>query len=224
MPLTLAFDCAVSGLSVAVTGGARPALRTRSGRDQPARLLPEIASALATAGADRRDIELIAVTIGPGSFTGVRVGLATARGLALGLGVPLAGLATTEILAAQAPTGTGRIAVGVVDSRLGDWFAALPGQPPELMTAATLRERAAGRALALIGPDAEGLATALRGLGADAIAQAQPLDANMLAQLAAGQGVDHWRRRNEAEGLPRPLYLRGVNVTSPDGSRRTVDT
>ena len=36
-------------------------------------------------------------------------------------------------------------------------------------------------------------------------------------------GIEGWRARNRAEGLPRPLYLRGVNVTSPDGTRRTVE-
>jgi tRNA threonylcarbamoyladenosine biosynthesis protein TsaB len=45
----------------------------------------------------------------------------------------------------------------------------------------------------------------------------------VLARLAMADGIDAWRARNKAEGLPRPLYLRGVNVTSPDGTRRTVE-
>jgi tRNA threonylcarbamoyladenosine biosynthesis protein TsaB len=224
MPLTLAFDCAIAGLAVAVTGGAIPVLRRREGRDQPAELVPEIAAALQTAGVERRNIELIAVTLGPGSFTGVRVGLATARGLSLGLGVPLAGFATTDVLLAQAPPADGRLNVGVIDSRLGDWFAAFADEAPALMSAERLAERAGRRALSLVGPDAGNLAKTLRGLGADAVAYAQPLDVVVLAALAADRGVAHWRHCNTREGLPRPLYLRGVNVTSPDGSRRTVDT
>jgi tRNA threonylcarbamoyladenosine biosynthesis protein TsaB len=45
----------------------------------------------------------------------------------------------------------------------------------------------------------------------------------VLAALASQDGVEAWRRRNRDEGLPRPLYLRGVNVTLPDGARRTVE-
>ena len=125
MSLVLSFDCAVSGLGIAIVGdGTRLASIAEDGRDQAARLLPAIAAALGEAGVGRRDLSLIAVTIGPGSFTGVRVGLAAARGLAVGLGVPLAGLATTRVLLAQA-TPRGRTVVAAIDSRLGDWFCAI---------------------------------------------------------------------------------------------------
>src|SRR5664279_512975 len=122
MSLVLAFDCAVSGLAIAIVGdGTRLAGIAEEGRDQAARLLPAISAALDEAGVGRRELSLIAVTIGPGSFTGVRVGLAAARGLAVGLGVPLAGLATTRVLLAQARP-RGRTVVAAIDSRLGDWF------------------------------------------------------------------------------------------------------
>jgi len=125
MSLVLAFDCAVSGLGIAVVrDGARLAGLAEGGRDQAARLLPAIETVLGEAGVGRRELSLIAVTIGPGSFTGVRVGLAAARGLAVGLGVPLAGLATTSVLLAQA-TPRGRAVVAAIDSRLGDWFCAI---------------------------------------------------------------------------------------------------
>jgi tRNA threonylcarbamoyladenosine biosynthesis protein TsaB len=48
-------------------------------------------------------------------------------------------------------------------------------------------------------------------------------DPAALAKLALMRGIEGWRVRNRAEGLPRPLYLRGVNITTPDGTRRTVD-
>src|SRR5260370_22167703 len=92
MSLALDFDCAVSGLGFAIVGdGTRLAGIAEDGRDQAARLLPAIAAVLGEAGVGRRELSLIAVTIGPGSFTGVRVGLAAARGPAVGLCVPLAG-------------------------------------------------------------------------------------------------------------------------------------
>jgi tRNA threonylcarbamoyladenosine biosynthesis protein TsaB len=45
-----------------------------------------------------------------------------------------------------------------------------------------------------------------------------------MARLALADGIETWRTRNRADGLPRPVYARGVNVTSPDGTRRTVET
>jgi tRNA threonylcarbamoyladenosine biosynthesis protein TsaB len=72
---------------------------------------------LRQAGAHTRELEGIAVGIGPGSFTGVRIGLATARGLALALGVPVAGVSTLDALAAGAPA-----ALPVVDARRGEVF------------------------------------------------------------------------------------------------------
>src|SRR4051812_44848291 len=99
MTTVLAFDCAISGLGVAVVrNGVCLAQHREEGRGQAATLLPAIAAVLREAEVDRRALSLIAVTVGPGSFTGVRVGLAAARGLALALGVPLAGLATTAVL------------------------------------------------------------------------------------------------------------------------------
>ncbi len=68
------------------------------------------------------DLDLLAVGVGPGSFTGVRIGLAAARGLALALDVPVAGVSTLEALAAGAPG-----AVPVVDARRGEIFGLVSG-------------------------------------------------------------------------------------------------
>src|SRR5476649_1159951 len=125
MTIVLAFDCAVQGLGVAlVQEDVTLASRREEGRDQAARLVPVIAEVMGEAGVEMRALSLIAVTTGPGSFTGVRVGLATARGLAVALGVPLAGIATTATLLAQAKP-RDRLVVAAIDSRLGDWFCAL---------------------------------------------------------------------------------------------------
>jgi tRNA threonylcarbamoyladenosine biosynthesis protein TsaB len=58
---------------------------------------------------------------------------------------------------------------------------------------------------------------------ANALAQVALPDAGTIARLALHDGIERWRERNRAEGLPRPLYLRGVNITLPDGARRTVE-
>jgi tRNA threonylcarbamoyladenosine biosynthesis protein TsaB len=225
MAVILAFDCAVAGLSVALVRDGRPlAALTEAGREQSARLLPAIDGLLRDASIMPRDLVLIGVTVGPGSFTGVRVGLAAAHGLAIGLDIPLAGLATTEVLLAQAPPPGPRLRVAVIDSRLGDWFCALEDErQPLLVSSGGLRERLRGRPCFLIGAGAQRLATLLAQDGMDAIGHEAVPDAVILARLAAGAGPANWRARNRHEGLPRPLYLRGVNVTSPDGARRTVE-
>ena len=221
----LAFDCAVSGMGVAlVREGVPLSEHSEEGRDQAARLLPAIEAALADAAIDRRALTLIAVTIGPGSFTGVRVGLAAARGLAVGLAVPLAGVATTAVLLAQV-TARDRLVIAAIDSRLGDWFCAMgEGDPAPFVTSARdLAGRVAGRACLVVGAGATALAGDLTTAGIDAIAQEAVPDPVTLARVATEQGIDAWRARNAQEGLPRPLYLRGVNITLPNGARRTVD-
>ncbi len=224
MSLVLAIDCAISGLGVAlVRDGVCLAALREEGRDQAARLLPAVASVLHDGGPSRNDVALIAVTVGPGSFTGVRVGLAAARGLAVGLRVPLAGLVTTSVLQAQAAA-RDRLVVAAIDSRLGDWFCAIGEEAaPFAATAAELAERLRGRASVIVGPDAGPLAAQLAAAGVDATAEVASVDPVVVARLGLAPGVDAWRARNESEGLPRPLYLRGVSVTLPDGARRTVD-
>ena len=216
----LAFDCAISGLAVAVVrDGVALAQCREEGRGQAATLLPAIARVLEDAGIDRRALSLIAVTVGPGSFTGVRVGLAAARGLALALDIPLAGVTTTAALLAAAAAQDGRLAVAAIDTHLGDWFCAIDGAPFVASTKA-LADRLAGRPCRIVGPQAETLAPLLP----DAVAQPALPDPALIARLAVAEGIDAWRRRNRTDGLPRPLYLRGVNVTAPDGTRRTVET
>jgi tRNA threonylcarbamoyladenosine biosynthesis protein TsaB len=221
MTTVLAFDCAVSGLSVAVLReGAVLASLREEGRDQAARLLPVIAETLKHAGVDRRALSLVAVTTGPGSFTGVRVGLAAARGLAMALGVPLAGLSTTSTLLAQVEADAALV-VAAIDSHLGDWFCAIRAldQTPFVASADVLAARLAGQPCVVIGLDAARLAPLL----ANAQALVALPDPVVIARLALVDGVDGWRVRNQTDGLPRPLYLRGVNITMPDGARRTVD-
>jgi tRNA threonylcarbamoyladenosine biosynthesis protein TsaB len=225
MTTVLAFDCAVSGLGVAIVrDGRRLGGLAQEGRDQAAQLLPAIESVLVEAGIGRGTIELVAVTTGPGSFTGVRVGLAAARGLAVGLGVPLAGISTTSVLLAQSMQ-RGRLVVAAIDSRLGDWFCAIGEAEAEPFptTARELATRIRGRACDVVGAGARVLADQLIAAGVDAESEEARPDPVALARLADRVGVDAWRIRNRRDGLPRPLYLRGVNITLPDGARRTVD-
>jgi tRNA threonylcarbamoyladenosine biosynthesis protein TsaB len=115
--------------------------------------------------------------------------------------------------------------VAAIDSRLGDWFCAIGegDAAPFVSSARDLAGRLAGRPCLVVGTGAKMLVNELVAAGVDAIAEEAVPDPVTLARLAAEAGIEAWRGRNAEEGLPRPLYLRGVNITLPDGARRTVD-
>lgn len=90
-------------------------------------LLPVLDEMLAEAGLARSDVDAVAVTSGPGSFTGVRIGVATAKGLAYGLGAPLYAVSTLEAMAASSLLAhrDREWAVPAMDARRGEIFAAV---------------------------------------------------------------------------------------------------
>ncbi len=214
-PLLLALDTGSPRVSVALArGGQLLAERSLVQERSSAGLLPAIEEVLAEAGATPRDLGGILALRGPGSFTGLRVGLATAYGLHQALGVPATGLSTLAVLAHAAGEQPGRVA-GVVDALRGEWFvqelAALgaAGAPPEArilpasallaLAPVTLVGFGIGRAVDALGSAAQGLRTL----------EPPPLAAVALAFAAAG--TVEW----DASLLTRPLYLRAPAVTPP---------
>jgi tRNA threonylcarbamoyladenosine biosynthesis protein TsaB len=115
--LILAFDTATDIATSALVDDGE-VLGERASR--AVTLLEDVDALLRQAGKHTGDLDALAVGIGPGSFTGVRIGLATARGLALALGIPAAGVSTLDALAAGAPG-----AVPVIDARRREVF--VPG-------------------------------------------------------------------------------------------------
>ena len=98
--LTLAFDTATGVATSALVRDA-DVLGEHIGR--AAEVLGDADELLRASGVTPRDLDRLAVGVGPGSFTGVRIGLAAARGLALALDLPVAGVSTLEALAAGTP-------------------------------------------------------------------------------------------------------------------------
>jgi tRNA threonylcarbamoyladenosine biosynthesis protein TsaB len=122
--LTLAFDTATEVATSALVDG-REVLGERVSHART--LLKDVDALLRQGGAHQGDLDALAVGVGPGSFTGVRIGLATARGLALALDLVGAGVSTLDALAAGAPG-----AVPVVDARRREIFALVDGEPAVL--------------------------------------------------------------------------------------------
>ena len=116
--LILAFDTATDRATSALVSDGE-VLGERVSRAST--LLEDVDALLRQAGARATDVDAIAVGTGPGSFTGTRIGLATARGLELALGVPAAGVSTLDALAAGAPG-----AMPVIDARRHEIFVAGP--------------------------------------------------------------------------------------------------
>ncbi|WP_119418468.1 tRNA (adenosine(37)-N6)-threonylcarbamoyltransferase complex dimerization subunit type 1 TsaB, partial [Desertibaculum subflavum] len=123
----LGLDGALQGFSVAVAIGDRCAARRAEPgpRGQAEAMVPMIQQCLDEAGIGFADLDAIAVTVGPGGFTGLRVALATARGLRLALAKPAVGLSTLEAIAAGVPEAAraGRRILAVIDARRGEVFA-----------------------------------------------------------------------------------------------------
>ena len=116
--LILAFDTATDlATSALVADGATLGERVT----RPQSLLADVDALLAEAGVRPTDLSGIVVGTGPGSFTGTRIGLSVARGLALSLDIPVAGISTLAALASAAPN-----AFPVIDARRGEVFVVGP--------------------------------------------------------------------------------------------------
>jgi tRNA threonylcarbamoyladenosine biosynthesis protein TsaB len=122
--LTLAFDTATDVATSALLEDG-DLLGERTGR--PASLLEDVNALLDRAAAEPDELRRIVVGTGPGSFTGLRMGLAAGRALALALDVKVAGVSTLDALAAGAPG-----ALPVIDARRGEVFTLVDGEPVAL--------------------------------------------------------------------------------------------
>ena len=187
----LAFDTSAAHCAAALLSGDRLVLKAEAmDKGQAERLLPLLQEVLTTGGLDWSDLAAIGVGTGPGNFTGVRISVAAARGLALGLGIPAIGVTRLEALAHGLP----RPITVVEDARRGEIYVqhfgdAGPG--PAILTQA--------------GAPIDGPVT---GSGVAAgLAAAMPL-AQAIAEIALS-------RLGTETPRPAPFYLRGADAAPP---------
>lgn len=216
----LAIDTSTSACSAAVLRDGHVLARrlTVMARGQSEALMPMMRDVLDESGLTIAGLDLLAVTVGPGAFTGLRIGLAAARGFALAAGLPLAGVPTPLAVAAAIPESerSGHTVAIVLDSRRDDpWVQLFCADLTPLGTVeATCPDAVASRLRGpvLVAGDAGArLLAVLPG----AVAASSPgwPDAAVVARV----GEELWREGRAAPAEPR--YLRAPDVTLP-GQRR----
>ena len=216
----LGFDTATSACSAAVWEDGRITARRFEpmSRGQSERLIPMVREVLSEAGADFPDLDLLAVTTGPGAFTGLRIGLAAARGMALAGDLACFGVTTLDAVAAGVSETERQKAnvLVVLDSKRAEVYAqafrsdlrplseAQALMPADLAALMANGEGDADRVL-VAGDGAGQVIQALKDKGIEAVLSTAPgvPDAATVAAIAA----ERWSPDQPAEPL-RPLYLR----------------
>lgn len=176
------------------------------GRGHAERVMAMIDEALDEAKLTLTDVERIGVTVGPGSFTGIRVGVAAARGLALALGVECVGVSTLEVLA-QTASETDKPVLAAINAHRDEVYAqgfeaGVPVGEPLLLELDDYLARAAVTGTVLVGSASV--------LAADRNAETGPdhYPIEIVARISATA---------KAQGKPKPLYLRGPDAKPQTG-------
>jgi tRNA threonylcarbamoyladenosine biosynthesis protein TsaB len=208
----LAVDTALGACSVALIDGDKTLAHrfVPMDRGHAEALAPMVEDAMREAGIAFAALDRLAVTTGPGTFTGQRVGLAFMRGLRIALKTPLVGVTTLAVMAHQAMAESGLArAAAIHDAKRDEFYVeTLPGSGPMLM--------ARDDVLAAIGAFAGPLA--LAGTGAPAIAEALARLDIVLSPVRQPDAL--WVARLGLEmpqpaEAPRPLYLRAPDAKLP---------
>ncbi len=222
----LAIDTCFGACSAAVGAGlGSPHARVeayfeRRSEGHAERLMPMIDAALDSAGFGAGDLDRVAVTLGPGTFTGARIGIAAARGLALAAGLPIAGVSSLAVMAQEAAEeiedrGVAALVVAV-DARRGEVYAQLFGRdgldalsPPLLLTPGAAAALGRGPLLA-VGSGGPRVAREARALGRAAAARLEGLQPDACTLLYMAEHLP------PLAAPPRPLYLREPDAKPPE--------
>jgi len=224
----LAVECATNACSAALwlDGKAGPHRFLQMRRGHAETLMPMVREVMDEAACAFSDLDAIAVTTGPGAFTGIRIGLSAARGIALAANLPVIGITTLEAVAAANDHGDSYLLVAL-DSKRDDIYVQLfsPHRAPLSAPASVIPGQAADPVpeeaeLALAGDAADRVAAALRGRQPPALRLTGPdlPDAVVVARLAAQRLAA--APPKPADPLPSAMYLRPPDAIPAD--RRKV--
>lgn len=183
-------------------------------RGQAERLIPLLEECLATAGAEWSGLNALAVGIGPGNFTGTRIAVSTARGLALALGIPAVGVSMFEVVALDqdaeaslvllpAPRDRAYAQLLIRGEPASDPLLINPSEPPD--------DLPMGRAKTVVGHRASELARLLELDAIDVEPTNMPDRADRIARVAARRLSDG----TVSVGRPAPLYVRPADAAPP---------
>lgn len=227
----LALDTAMNGCAVAVWDAAAgaAAIEVRAmARGHAEALVPLLQTVLVKAQLDFPDLDLIATTVGPGAFTGLRIGLSTARALGLALEIPVIGVTTLEVLAASyfKKSQDQRNVLVLIETKRSDFYGQLfsasgsPLSEPFALPAVAISELYLVGNLNLIGDANHRFLSLLDesdrvGVFAiDGFEIPDPLCLAALAQARFASG-DHLTPAD-------PLYLRGADVSQSKKVQRKI--
>ncbi|HEV7335608.1 MAG TPA: tRNA (adenosine(37)-N6)-threonylcarbamoyltransferase complex dimerization subunit type 1 TsaB [Bosea sp. (in: a-proteobacteria)] len=220
----LAIDTALGACSACVleAGSAQPIAieQVAMERGHAEALMPMIERVMGKVEGGFSSLDRVAVTIGPGSYTGLRVGISAARAIAFAAGIPAVGVSTLAATAAPlVGREGGRVIAAALDAKHGQvWFQALNAQGKQLVSIRQVNHRDAARAIgagpvSLVGSAALAVANEAWAIGLDAVVvdDAKAPDVIWVARL--GMIAD------PQSAPPRPLYLKEPETTPQDRAR-----
>ena len=208
----LAVDTALGACSVAILHGDKVLAHSFEvmARGHAEALAPMVEATMKRADCEFAGLERLAVTTGPGTFTGQRVGLAFMRAMRIALGIPLVGITTLSAMAHQAMAETGlAVGVGLHDARRDEVYLEIAGAE-QLAPCVLSFDAAMVRLAELSGPFALAGTAAERAhdcIPASALSGVRQPDALWVAKLARTAIASH--------DPPRPLYLRPPDAKLP---------
>lgn len=215
---TLALDSALGGCIVAVlNGGDSHARVLETGRDQAAKLMPMVQDVMKEAGVAMPDLGLIVTTTGPGSFTGLRIGLSAARALGLALSIPVQGVSTFEAMVKSCkPEGRSLV---VLESKRADFYVqAFDDQwnaqsaPQCLLSADIPSDR-------IVCGDGIVRLRVETGRAFENAIERSLLDPAVLAEIGALTFVANGQKAQK----PEPFYMRGADVSVSNKVQRQIN-
>ena len=215
----LAIDTSLGACSACLFDSASGEMLAREtvwldrGHDQA--LVPLIDRVVAQGGG-RSAVERVAVTVGPGSFTGIRVGISAARAIGLATGAPVVGVSTLSAYVAPLMIEwRDGVVAGAIDARHGRAYVAAfasgsPIIPPKVMTPREAARAMGSGPLRLAGTGAAALAIEAWSMGfaAEVVSDAAAPDIAFVARLGAAA--------DPTSAPPRPLYLKAPDVKTPE--------